>query len=538
MASGMATVERRRWHRGANALYRQLVELAPDGILVHDGERVTLGNAAAARLAGANSRKELVGLPVNTFLHPPFLKAVQSFILQSGEPAELSAPVRDTFRRLDGSLIDVEVRAVVFMNEGSPSAHLVIRDITARLAQERSAHEQEERLQQAQRMEAVGVLAGGVAHEVNNMMAVVLGFSNFLLDDQRLPRPCHADVLEIRKAANRAALLTRQLLSFSRCAVHQPVTLDLSEAVRDAESGVHRVLGEGRHLVVAAHASLSVHADPGQLLQVIVNLAANARDAMPDGGTLTLTTAVAELQDNTPAGDGSTIPAGRYATLIAQDTGAGMTPEIQAQIFAPFFTTKPLGQGTGLGLSAVQGILAQHHGYITVTSVPDQGTTFTVLLPLLPTATLPFRQQTPSSAGSTIQWDGATVVVVDDEPSVLSVVSRYLERWGLQVLQAGNGGDALAAIERNGPPDLVLTDLTMPGIGGAALARRLKEQWPDLAVIFMSGFSAEELQRRGALDTREDLIQKPFTPEELRAAVGKVLGRSASRSEQTADISR
>jgi len=523
MAITVAKPERWRPRKEFDSRYRQLVELAPDGILVHDGERIVLGNAAAARLAGASCREELVGLPIDTFLHPPYLKAVQSLILDDREPAELSPPVRDTFRRLDGSLIDVEVRAVAFMDEGSPSAHLVIRDITERLARERSAREKEERLQQARRMEAVGVLAGGVAHEVNNMMAVVLGFSNFLLEDQRLPPACHGDVLEIRKAADRAALLTQQLLSFSRRAVHRPVTMDLSMAVHDAESSVRQVLGEDRDLVVEAKATLPVHADPGQFLQMVVNLAVNARDAMPDGGTLTLTTGVAELPDSIPAGDGVTIPAGRYATLLVRDTGMGINPSIQARIFAPFFTTKPLGQGTGLGLAAVQGILAQNHGYITMTSAPGQGTTFTVFLPLLSVRELPTPTGDSPPVSPTMNWDGVTVLVVDDEPAVLSVVARSLEQRGFHVLRARDGGDALTAIDVHGPPDLVLTDLMMPGIGGTALARRLTEQWPDLPVIFMSGFSAEELQRRGALGSPGDLIQKPFTPHELMTAVGRAL---------------
>lgn len=532
MAINMAKSERWRPRRESDSRYRQLVELAPDGILVHDGERIVLGNAAAARLAGARCREELVGLPIDTFLHPPYLKAVQSLILDAREPGELSPPVRDTFRRLDGSLIDVEVRAVAFMDEVSPSAHLVIRDITERLAQERSAQEREAHLQQAQRMEAVGVLAGGVAHEVNNMMAVVLGVSNFLLENQHLPSTCHGDVLEIRKAADRAALLTRQLLSFSRRAVHQPVTVDLTATVQDAEPGVFRVLGEDRDLVVEAKARLPVHADPGQLLQMILNLAVNARDAMPDGGTLTLTTAVAELPDSITAGDGATIPAGRYATLLVRDTGMGIDPAIQARIFAPFFTTKPLGQGTGLGLSAVQGILVQHQGYITVASVRGLGTTFTVFLPLLPVPAPPQQERTRRPTDPTMAGDGVTVLVVDDEPAVLSVVARCLAQEGFHVLKARDGGDALTAIDTHGPPDLVLTDLMMPGIDGAALARRVKERWPDLPVIFMSGFSAEELQRRGALGSPGVLIQKPFTPDELMAAVGASLRRSASRARQ------
>ena len=513
--------------REVDALYRQLVELAPDGILVHDGERIVLGNAAAARLAGASSRQALVDLPIDTFFQPPYLKAVQSLILEGREAAELSPPIRDIFRRLDGSLVDVEVRAVAFMDQGSPSAHLVIRDITERLAQERSAQEKEGRLQLAQRMEAEGVLAGGVAHEVNNMMTVVLGFSNFLLDDERLPATCHRDVLEIRNAADRAALLTRQLLSFSRRAVHQPATIDLTVAVHDAELSVRRVLGEGQDLVVEATAKLPVHADPGQLLQMVVNLAVNARDAMPDGGTLTLATALAELSDSIPSGEGVTIPAGRYATLLVRDTGIGISPAIQARIFAPFFSTKPLGQGTGLGLSAVQGILAQHHGYITVASAPGLGTTFTVLLPLLSVPTPLHRQWPREPADPTRKWDGMTVLVVDDEPAVLLLVARTLEQAGFHVLQARDGREALTAMDRQEPPDLVLTDLMMPDLDGAALARRLKENWPDLPVIFMSGFSAEELQRRGALDYQGDLVQKPFTTDELMAAIGTALGHSS-----------
>lgn len=533
MAPGTATPERRYRRRETDAPYRELVELAPDGILVHDSERIVLGNAAAARLAGASCGEELAGLPIDTFFHPPYLKAAQSLILDPREPADISPPVRDIFRRVDGSLLDVEVRAVAFVDNGSPSAHLVIRDITAHLAQERSAHEKEERLQEALRMEAVGVLASGVA-EVNNMMAVVQGFSNFLLEDQCLPPACHEDVLEIRKAADRAALVTRQLLCFSRRAVHEPVTMDLTAAVHDAGPSVRRVLGEGRDLVVNAQARLPVHADPGQLLQVVINLAVNARDAMPDGGTLTLTTAVAELPDGIPAGDGGTIPAGRYATLVVRDTGTGIPPGIQARIFSPFFSTKPLGEGAGLGLAAIQGILAQHHGHLTVASAPGLGATFTLFLPLLPAPTPPLRDRTLLPLGSIPHWDGVTVLVVDDEPGVLSVVTRGLTQRGLHVWQARNGGDALAAIEVHGLPDLVLTDLTMPGMDGAALARRLREQWPDLPVIFMSGFSAEELQRRGTLDSRGDLVRKPFTSDELMLVLGSALARSASPSGKSA----
>ncbi len=251
---------------------------------------------------------------------------------------------------------------------------------------------------------------------------------------------------------------------------------------------------------------------------------------MPDGGTLTLTTAAAELPEGIAAGDGATIPAGRYATLLVRDTGMGIDPAVQGRIFEPFFTTKPLDQGTGLGLSAVQGILGQHQGYITVASASGLGTTFTVFLPLLPTPTPLPRERIRPPSDPTRTWDGVTVLVVDDEPAVLSVVARCLEQEGFHVLQARDGGDALTTIDGHGPPDLVLTDLMMPGIGGAALARRLKEQWPDLPVLFMSGFSSGELQRQDALDSRGILVQKPFTFDELMAAVGTALRHLASRS--------
>ena len=441
--------------------------------------------------------------------------------------------MRDTFRRLDGSEVEVEVRAVAFMDHGRPSAHLVIRDITERLAVEQAARHMEERLQQAQRMEAVGALAGGVAHEVNNMMSVVLGFSDFLLRDERLPPECLADVREIMKAADRAAAVTRQLLAFSRRAVHRPQVVDLGAAVRGAEPVVRRLLGEGRQLVVVADAGPRVWVDPGQLEQVVINLALNARDAMPAGGTLTITTAETELASGTAAADGAAIPAGRYATLVVRDTGAGMDAATQAKIFEPFFTTKPIGQGTGLGLAAAHGILKQNNGYITVASAPGQGATFTVYLPVhLVADTVKLRGE-PPRAGADPTEAGATVLVVDDEPAVRAVAARSLEHGGFRVLQASDGANALELVDRHGPPQLVLTDLMMPGMGGAELARRLKERWPALPILFMSGYSAEDLHRQGAIGSDGEVIQKPFTPTGLVESVSAALSLADAQAAAT-----
>jgi PAS domain S-box-containing protein len=365
-----------RWH--------ELVELAPDGILIHDGERIVFANLAAARLAGAKARDDLVGLPIGSLLDPPHLKAVQTALSTASTPVEPAPPVRDTLHRLDGSEVEVEVRAVAFLEEDRPSAHLVLRDISERLAASRARRHMEELLRQAQRREAMGVLAGGVAHEVNNMMAVVLGFCDCLLENPRLPEDAHADVREITKAADHAVAITRHLLAFSRCAIHRPGVIDLGAVVRDAEPSIRRLLGGGRRFVLVADATPPVFADPAQLEQVVVHLALNACDAMPEGGTLTITTADTVFPSGVAAGDAGLVPAGRYATLTVQDTGVGMDAATQARIFEPFFTTKPTGQGTGLGLSAAQGLVAQNRGFLTVSSAPGQGATFTLCLPVYP----------------------------------------------------------------------------------------------------------------------------------------------------------
>jgi PAS domain S-box-containing protein len=508
--------------------YQQLVELAPDGILVHHNGRIVLANASAVRLAGATQRSELVGLPIDAFLDPPYLKAVQAQLTASDRPAEPAAPMRDTFRRLDGSEVAVEVRTVAFMDQDHPAAHVIIRDISERLAAEQEAHEVEQRLYRAQRMEAVGALAGGVAHEVNNMMAVVLGYGAFLLEDPRLPAECLADVREITKAGGRAAAVTRQLLNFARRTESRRRSVDLGALVRDIEPVLHRLLGKERRLVVVSETSPRVFIDPGQLEQVLVNFGLNARDAMPAGGTLTLTTSTSTLLHAVAAADGSTIPPESYATLVMRDTGTGMDAVTREHIFEPFFTTKPVGEGTGLGLAAALGIVQQNGGYITVATAPGQGAAFTIYLPVLPIVDMvdtaePEEVGEPPRVGEAPTHIGATVLIVDDEPAVRAIATRILERGGFRVFQAASGPDALKLVDRHGPPDLVLTDLSMPGFGGAELVRRLKERWPALGMLFMSGVSVEELVRHGEIVANVEIVLKPFTPVGLLERVARAL---------------
>ncbi len=511
--------------------YQQLVELAPESILIHDGERIVLANAAAARLAGATRRDELVGRPIDNFLNPPYLKAVQAHLLGSGDVAK-RVPVRDAFRRIDGSEVEVEVTAIAFLDHGRPSAHLVVQDITERLGLQAAARRVEEQLQQAQKMEAVGALAGGVAHEVNNMMSVILGFSEFLLRAPDMAEERLAEVRHIVRAAERTAAVTRQLLAFSRRAFHRPQVLQLGAALQDFEPVVRRLLGEERNLRLTSDVSPRVRVDKGQLEQVIVNLALNARDAMPAGGSLTITTAEIELPNEVASGDGAAIPAGRYGLVVVRDTGTGMDAATLTHVFEPFFTTKPAGKGTGLGLAAADGIMKQNGGYITVASAPGLGTTFTLYLPVLSVDVVERRGELrgePLPPGPDAAQAGATILLVEDEPSVRAIAGRSLERSGFRVLQASGGAAALELMEGRGQPDLVLTDLMMPGMGGAELARRLRERWPALPVLFMSGYSVEDLVRLGALGPQRALIQKPFTPDGLVRSVSAALAQAGKR---------
>ncbi|HET8771524.1 MAG TPA: response regulator [Gemmatimonadaceae bacterium] len=530
----MIRFDRREDDAERDERFQQLVELAPDGILIHDGERISTANAAAARLAGANSVDDLIGKPIDLFLNPPYLKAVEEMLKQSPDQRRThasgaDAPFRDTFRRLDGSTVEVEIRAALFMERGRPAAHLVIRDITGRLAVEEAERQVAERLQQAQKMEAVGALAGGVAHEVNNMMSVILGSSEFLLEDTQTSERHRADVHEIMNAAERASAVTRQLLAFSRHAAHRPQDVDLATTVRAAGSVVRRLLGETRRLELDPKVMPRVFVDPGQLAQVIVNLALNARDAMPDGGVLTIATGLVDLPGDRREEAYEGLAPGRYATLTMRDTGGGMDDATLAHIFEPFFTTKPLGQGTGLGLAAVHGIVAQNGGCVTVETKPGMGTTFTVLLPLAAVGESGHRTAEPAPPAETATHQDAVVLVVDDEPAVRAVAARILERAGFDVRQSSGGIDALAETDRLGPPDVVLTDLMMPGGGGLELARSLRERWPSLPIVFMSGYSAEYLGRDGAMGADDVLISKPFSPDELVGHINRALASNQTQ---------
>jgi len=378
-------------------------------------------------------------------------------------------------------------------------------------------------LRQAQKMEAIGRLAGGVAHDFNNIVAIISGYSELLAMGLAAEDPRRDAVHEIARAGERAAALTRQLLAFSRQQVLEPRVLDLNVVVSEAAKMLRRLIGEDVRLTTNLAPRLRrVRADLGQLDQVILNLAVNARDAMPRGGHLFIETREVELESSYAQAHREVRP-GRYVMLAVGDTGCGMTPEVQARAFEPFFTTKAEGEGTGLGLSVVQGIVHQSGGHITVESLPGVGTTFTIYLPVLAEGT----EQPPAGAlAEPPQGRGQVVLLVEDEEPVRAITLLLLETLGYRVVEAANGEDALRRVtESRETIDLLLTDVVMPGLSGRELAEAVRCRYPGLKVLFQTGYTGDAVARHGILQPEVALLQKPFTLNALAKKVQEALER-------------
>jgi two-component system cell cycle sensor histidine kinase/response regulator CckA len=386
----------------------------------------------------------------------------------------------------------------------------------------------EQHLRQVQQMESVGRLAGGVAHEANNQMSVVLSASAFILQCSDLPPAVRNDVESIKRAGERTATVTAQLLAFGRRQILRPQVLDLNAVVRDFEPVLRRSLGEDCSLELRLSASIGhVRADRGQIEQVLLNLAINSRDAMPDGGRLIIETASTTLtKEYSSFKPDVAIRPGPYAQLIVSDTGHGMDRSTLAHAFEPFFTTKEVGQGTGLGLSTVYGIIKQSDGYVWAYSEPGQGTTFKIYLPVEESeVTTPPPELVHKRASS-----GEVIMVVEDEETVRTMTGRLLKSEGYEVLEAADGRQALDLAAANGKRiDLVLTDVAMPNLSGRDLADNLKQLRPGLPVLFMSGYTDDEMVRRGLIDPDQPFLSKPFTPEVLAAKIRTLLDRAPVR---------
>jgi signal transduction histidine kinase/CheY-like chemotaxis protein len=388
----------------------------------------------------------------------------------------------------------------------------------------------EERLRQAQKMEAVGRLAGGVAHDFNNLLSVITGYSELLLlrFDGRTPG-CR-EIEEIHKAGVRAASLTHQLLAFSRRQVLKPRLLQLNEVVSNLGRMLARLIGEQIEIATVLRPDLwTVEADPNQIEQILMNFAVNARDAMPGGGILSISTDNAALE--APFVEGNLhIPAGSYVTLKVSDTGCGMDAETVSRIFEPFFTTKEQGKGTGLGLATVYGIVKQSGGFIHVRSDPGSGTAFKVFLPRAEREA-PGTDEEPPDRGERRPSGNGTVLVVEDDDMVRKLVCEAIRGFGYTVLEARHGEEALSIVDcHEGTIHLLITDVVMPGMNGLELARRLKSSRPDLPVLFMSGYAEEAVRHLGAADPGKAFLQKPITPASLAAKLAEILpeGESAT----------
>jgi PAS domain S-box-containing protein len=502
--------------------YRELFEDMPVGLYRSTPEgRLIDVNPAMVSMLGYPDRESLLATSATALYLDPADR-----LRWSAEMARTGV-VRDfdvRMRRGDGRLIWArdtthgkrDAEGAIVLCEG------VIEDVTEHVEAQHRLHASEAQLRQALKMEAVGQLAGGVAHDFNNLLTVILSYSSMLLDRIAPSDPNREDVQEITAAAERATRLTRQLLAFSRKQVMQLRVLDINAVVGDLENMLRRLIGEDIELQTSLDPEVArINADPGQLEQVLMNFVVNARDAMPKGGRLIISTSNSELSE-ADAG-GLQAARGRYVVLAVSDTGMGMSPEVQQRLFDPFFTTKEQGRGTGLGLSTVYGIVKQSGGEICVQSELGRGTVFTVYFPRVETAP---EELDAEVRVREVPRGSETVLLVEDDANLRTLAVRVLKKYGYEVLVAGGGFEALSiASDPRTLIDAVVTDVVMPEMNGRELVERLAASRPDLKVLFMSGYTDDDVLRRGVLHGEAAFLQKPFTPEQLGRKIREVLDR-------------
>ncbi|MCX6358475.1 MAG: transporter substrate-binding domain-containing protein [Armatimonadetes bacterium] len=494
--------------------FQLLLEGAPEAIFIQTDYRFHYVNAAACRLFGAAGPQELIGRPVMERFHADYHAAIADRIRRLNEEREPAARIRQTWLRLDGSEVPVEVSGVPVTFEGSDGALIFARDITD--------HERmEAQLRQAQKMEAVGRLAGGVAHDFNNMLMAVLNYVELARDAVERDHPVRECLDEIEGVSQRSANLTRQLLAFARRQTIAPAVLDLNAEIGRMLKMLRSLIGEDIELVWKPGDGLwPVKADPSQIDQVLANVSVNARDAMGGPGTLTVETANVTVDAATASKHGDALP-GDYVALTLTDTGRGMDADALQHIFEPFYTTKGVGEGTGLGLATVFGIMQQNGGFVSVSSTPGSGTTLRMHFPR---EAHEAPEAPPPTAAAERPGGGETILLVEDERAIRLSTKRLLERLGYLVLVADAPGEALkVALACAGVIDLLLTDVVMPEMTGRELAARLVEQRPGLRCIFMSGYTANVIAQHGVLDEGVRFLPKPFTRDGLAAAVRAAL---------------
>ncbi len=501
--------------RASELRYRRMFETAPDGILILD--------AMTGQVVDANPfMKDLLGYSQEEFLGRklweigPFKGEDASRITF----AQLQHADRILYEALpletkDGRRVEVEFISSAYLVDHKRLIQCNLRDITERKGLKRQ-------LIEAQKMEVIGQLAGGVAHDFNNLLAIIVGYTDLMLEKLTPDNPLREDAQTIRHAADRAVGLTRQLLVFCRKQAVQPVVLDINEVVGGMEKMLGRLIDENVELIFALGPQVGrLKADSGYVGQVLMNLVVNARDAMPNGGKITVETANATLDQDFARAHPGAAP-GDYVMLRVSDTGTGMTDEVKAHLFEAFFTTKPKGKGTGLGLATCQTILQQCGGHIAVSSEPGKGATFRVYFPQVQEA---ITLSDASFNKKPMPRGTETLLVVEDEPGVRHLACDVLRAQGYEVLSASNGQDGLhvARQHKGAPISLVLTDVIMPQMGGKVMAEWLKASFPDLKVIFTSGYTDDAIAQHGVLELGVEFLPKPYTPSSLAHKVRTVL---------------
>jgi two-component system cell cycle sensor histidine kinase/response regulator CckA len=498
--------------------FRSLVGDAPYGIFKADlAGKLLMVNPALEKMLGYKSQDELLAVNFATgiYRHPAEHQKINEMFLRDQHLKDIEVE----WKRKDGSFITVRCSGSSVKDESSDYIEGFTEDVTERRVLERQ-------LRMAQKMEAVGRLSGGIAHDFNNLLGVIIGYIQVLKRNLVTGQASYEYAEEIEKAGQRAVSLTRQLLAFSRQQVLEPVILNLNTLVSEMEKMLPRLIGEDIQLDLILDPVIGqVKADSGQIEQVVMNLAVNARDAMPDGGKLRIETANSDLDAAFAREHPGSVP-GQYVMLAVTDTGTGMDPEIQAQIFEPFFTTKGRDKGTGLGLATVYGVVKQSNGYIAVDSEKGKGSSFKIYLPRIeqPIATKIQSTQTPLTVRGS-----ETILLVEDAEPLRMLAKLFLKENGYEVLSAADGSEAQqAAAQHSGPIHLLLTDVVMPGINGRVLAERLAPSHPGMKVLYMSGYTDSFIAGHGVLEEGTHLLHKPITEETLLRKVRELLDESST----------
>jgi PAS domain S-box-containing protein len=500
--------------RESESRYRQIFDAMADGLLLLDNDGIILAANPRAAVTYGYSPQQLRDRPVTDLLRASDQELAQALRFPPSDHALTLSAV--TVHR-EGRELETEISAVRLVFQGRPHTLLILRDVTDQRRLERQ-------LQQSQKLESVGRLAGGIAHDFNNLLTPVLGYTEMLLQDSGIKGDARDDVAAIQRAGERARKLARQLLAFSRSQVLEMQDLDLGEVVAEFEPIVRRTLREDIALkLIRDTCSCHVRADVGQIEQIVMNLAINAMDAMPDGGTLELVTRCRQVGQDCAGELGDELKPGTYGSLVVRDSGTGIPPEIMDRIFEPFFTTKVAGKGTGLGLATIHGIVKQHGGCVGVRNRPEGGCEVEILLPCLPAGSRSLADDSVPALGLA-DGHGETVVLVEDDVMVREMVAVLLTRHGYQVRAYASPADCRTDLAvRPSPADLLLTDVVMPGASGPELRDQLQADGVALPTVFMSGYTGEAILRFDLAEAREDFVQKPLRPEQLLGKLRQAL---------------